>query len=1325
MARLKRIGAGLLACVMLLSAVPMTAMATETEECPHQYESAITEPTCTQGGYTSYKCSLCEEEYVADEVDPTGICTLEAVPEEEASCTETGVAAHYKCANCGKRYLDEAGTQPVEDAAQLELPRAKCTLEAVPEEEASCTQTGVAAHYKCVDCGKQYLDEAGTQPVEDAAQLELPKAKCALEAVPEEEASCTQTGVAAHYKCANCGKQYLDEAGTQPVEDAAQLEIPVKEHAFGPWQTVTVSTPEQPGVEQRQCQNCEATEERNIDALSVGLPTPSLQIKVNSTSGKPYLSWKTVKNATAYRIYLVDPATEEKTFLKETTSLNYTYQEAEPGNTYTFTIAAVNATKCSKYSSVKSVLCKCAKPAITITSDPASGKPVVQWKAVDGAVSYELFRSTDNKKFKSVAKTAELSVQVDSSAAGKTYYYRLRAIGPVEGSNSGYSTTVKHLCDCARPEVSVTSGASVGIKVSWGKISGAKKYEVYRASKENGEYTRIATTSSLSYTDTKAPKHQISFYQVRAYGSSTSSRGAFSAAVSLMNHAFGSWKIVIPSTAQAQGKRERICSVCGHTEEETTPVLKQTLSTPKLRISSVAETGKPSLSWDAVKNASRYQIWLVNTVTGEKTLLAEVAGKKFVHTDAEVGVTYTYQLMAVSDTRCSKFSAQKSIVHKCPRPTIQIGSESASGKPIVQWKAVDGAASYILYRSTSSNKNFKKVAQTTELSVQDDSAAANKTYYYRLQAVGSAAGSNSAYSATVKYVCDCAQPVVTTASGASGGIKVSWGKVSGAKYYNVYRASSADGVYTKIKKTTSLSYTDTKAPRNQMSYYKVKAFGSSASMSAYSEVASAMNHTFGGWVTVVPSTPDSEGIQERTCTACGHVESKTVPVLKRSLSTPTLTVTSENASGKPTLSWKSVSKATAYWVYLREGDTDTFLGSTTSRSYVHKGAVPGKTYNYTVVAVNNTSCSAYSEAKAAVCRCAAPQPAIHTNPDSECQALSWNMVEGASVYRVYRSVVKNASHQLVATVEDGYWSIEDETPGVQYYYYVQAIHGSCEDADSVLSAVCFDGSAGENFVIYAGQISATCNKVAWKAVTGATKYEVYRSAKEDSSFVKVATEKDLEYLDLSVKAGTTYFYWVKAVGTDIAVSSPVQAADAPSQVPVRVYISPSCQTENWYAYGSTTEAIQCRAIAKLTVQALERCGIAALTNVTDDMDERMAESNAWGADLHVPIHSNAYNRSAMGTQIYHDGKSGGVSKKACNAIFKVLAPLSPGSSGESTRANAGLYEIRKSNAPTAYIEVAFHDTVTEAKWIINNKAKIAEAICKGICNLSGIPYVAR
>lgn len=170
-----------------------------------------------------------------------------------------------------------------------------------------------------------------------------------------------------------------------------------------------------------------------------------------------------------------------------------------------------------------------------------------------------------------------------------------------------------------------------------------------------------------------------------------------------------------------------------------------------------------------------------------------------------------------------------------------------------------------------------------------------------------------------------------------------------------------------------------------------------------------------------------------------------------------------------------------------------------------------------------------------------------------------------------------------------------------------------------------------------------------------------------------------------------------------------------------VYYSPSDQVSNTYCVGNTNEAEQCRQICLLAVEATKRCGIDAKTNVKSGMAERVAESNAWGAGLHVPVHTNGFNGKADGTLLMCYALKG-EGYRASKAIFDVLAPMSPGSD-YSIQARPDLYEVRASNAPCAYVEIAFHDNPVEAQWILDHKQEIAEAMTKGVCDYYGVPYV--
>ena len=175
----------------------------------------------------------------------------------------------------------------------------------------------------------------------------------------------------------------------------------------------------------------------------------------------------------------------------------------------------------------------------------------------------------------------------------------------------------------------------------------------------------------------------------------------------------------------------------------------------------------------------------------------------------------------------------------------------------------------------------------------------------------------------------------------------------------------------------------------------------------------------------------------------------------------------------------------------------------------------------------------------------------------------------------------------------------------------------------------------------------------------------------------------------------------------------------------KIYFSPSDQTRNIYAVGNTTEAEQCRKIALAAVEAAKRCGFEAKTNVTfggdAGMRRRVAEGNAWGADAHIPIHTNAFNGQVKGTRMFCYDTSG-EGYQICRAILARLAPITPGESDNISKHH--FYEVTAAAAPTAYLEVGFHDNREEAQWIIDHTRDIAEAIVMGLCDHYHFDYIA-
>ena len=93
------------------------------------------EPTCTEPGYTTHKCSLCNsivKVYKDDVLKPHKLTHHEL---KAATCTEAGNIEYWQCSVCNKLFSDEATTKEITDAASLVIPAKGHTF----DREGNCT----------------------------------------------------------------------------------------------------------------------------------------------------------------------------------------------------------------------------------------------------------------------------------------------------------------------------------------------------------------------------------------------------------------------------------------------------------------------------------------------------------------------------------------------------------------------------------------------------------------------------------------------------------------------------------------------------------------------------------------------------------------------------------------------------------------------------------------------------------------------------------------------------------------------------------------------------------------------------------------------------------------------------------------------------------------------------------------------------------------------------------------------------------------------------------------------------------------------------------
>ena len=249
-------------------------------------------------------------------------------------------------------------------------------------------------------------------------------------------------------------------------------------------------------------------------------------LKVNALSYNSItLSWTKVPNAYNYEVFYSTSTTghPQSIYLASTNATEFTATKLVAGKTYYFWVRS-NMGGENPFSNMSTYIS--AKP---IPAAPASAKaaPVtynsikITWAAVAGATKYEVYRATSAAgSYKLVGTATATNYTNKSTGTGITYYYKVRAYRLAGGAKvyGSYSPVVTAKTGMAAPAtIKAARASATSIKVTWAKVAGATKYELWRGTSVNGPYTLVRTTTSLSYTSTKLTTGVTYYYRVRCY----------------------------------------------------------------------------------------------------------------------------------------------------------------------------------------------------------------------------------------------------------------------------------------------------------------------------------------------------------------------------------------------------------------------------------------------------------------------------------------------------------------------------------------------------------------------------------------------------------------------------------------------------------------------------------------------------------------------------------------------------------------------------------------------------------------------------------------
>ena len=269
-------------------------------------------------------------------------------------------------------------------------------------------------------------------------------------------------------------------------------------------------------------------ERSSIVSRRCDLPRPVVSLSNVTSTGKIKISWDAVAGAKKYEVYR---STDKKnwTRLITTTGTSLTNTSAEAGTLYYYKVKAIasNSAANSAFSAIKSKRCDLPRPEITLSNAASSGKIKISWKPVEGAVKYQVYRSTDKETWTRLMTTTGTSLTNTSAETGKLYYYKVRAIASNSEANSAFSSIKSRTCDLARPILAVELNDGGKPCLVWTAVDGAVKYRVDRSA-DGENWTKLITTTGTKLTHSSAEAGTTYYYRVYAIADNSAANSAYS-----------------------------------------------------------------------------------------------------------------------------------------------------------------------------------------------------------------------------------------------------------------------------------------------------------------------------------------------------------------------------------------------------------------------------------------------------------------------------------------------------------------------------------------------------------------------------------------------------------------------------------------------------------------------------------------------------------------------------------------------------------------------------------------------------------------------------
>ena len=335
----------------------------------------------------------------------------------------------------------------------------------------------------------------------------------------------------------------------------------------------------------------------------------------------------------------------------------------------------------------------------------------------------------------------------------------------------------------ATPKISKTENVNNGVKISWNKVNKAEVYRVYY--KGSKGWTRLADTTSTSYTDSKVASGKTYTYTVRCLNKS---------------------KNKFTSGYDSKGAKATF------------------IAAPKISKTENVNGGV-KISWGKSNGAEQYRVYY----KGRKgwTRLADTTSTSYTDSKVTSGKTYTYTVRCLNKSKnkfTSGYDSKGAKATFIAAPKIS-KTENVNGGVKISWGKSNGAEQYRVYYKGS--KGWTRMVDTTSTSYIDKDVSSGKNYTYTVRCLNKSKNKfTSGYNSTGKSIKYVSAPKISRTEATYNSVTLNWDKVNGAEKYRVYRRGEKG--WSRLFDTTSTAFTDTNLYAETAYTYTVRCINSSA-----------------------------------------------------------------------------------------------------------------------------------------------------------------------------------------------------------------------------------------------------------------------------------------------------------------------------------------------------------------------------------------------------------------------------------------------------------------------------------------------------------------